>query len=157
MWKQVGVCCVCFLWLYLFLLLFWRWAYIGLVPLLTILWWWINHTSSSWSTRVIYFAHWPVDGIGRSRTAWHHLDCASSFTICLIKLSTCSVWGTWCTCLYLVSDLCTNSCLFKEGCICFCLCLQIVGLVSQARPFAWYVISTAAEMERVWLARLSFR
>ena len=39
----------------------------------------------------------------------------------------------------LIIDLCTiNLCMFKEGCICFCLCLQTVGLVSQARPFLFH-------------------
>ena len=34
------------------------------------------------------------------------------------------------------SNLCTiNSCSFKEGSICFCLQVQTVGLVPQARPF----------------------
>ena len=37
----------------------------------------------------------------------------------------------------LLSDLCSfNSCLLKKrNCICSCLCLRTVGLVSQARPF----------------------
>ena len=33
-------------------------------------------------------------------------------------------------------DLCTiNSYLSEDGCICFCLCVQTVGLVSETRPF----------------------
>ena len=59
---------------------------------------------------------------------------------------------------YYFSDLRTfNSCLFGKGCICFCLCLPNVGLVSPARPFLFhnrfqysylmYVISVAMEME----------
>ena len=38
--------------------------------------------------------------------------------------------------IFIIGDLCTiNSRLLKESFICFCLCLQTVGLVSQARPF----------------------
>ena len=54
------------------------------------------------STRVIYLARWPMNGIGRgqhgivSTVLW-----ASPF--CPIELSTCSAWGTWCTCVYLVT------------------------------------------------------
>ena len=37
--------------------------------------------------------------------------------------------------IFLISDLCAiNSCLFEESSICFCLCLQTFGLVSQVRP-----------------------
>ena len=52
--------------------------------------------------------------------------------------------------------------LFEESCICFCLRLQTVCLVSQARPFLFrsiassictqYTFSTNMEMESVWLA-----
>ena len=38
----------------------------------------------------------------RQRTAQCCLECSSPFP--LIKLSTCSDWGTWCTCVYLVYD-----------------------------------------------------
>ena len=67
----------------------------------------------------------------------------------------------------LISDLCTiNSYFFKVGCICFCLWLQTVGFVSQTRSFLLHsadyfqysypkVISTATEIKRVGLARLT--
>ena len=38
----------------------------------------------------------------RQRTAQCCLECSSPFP--LIKLSTCTDWGTWCTCVYLVYD-----------------------------------------------------
>ena len=39
-------------------------------------------------------------------------------------------------CVCLICDLfIINLCLFKEGCICFCLCSSTIGLVSQAIPF----------------------
>ena len=41
----------------------------------------------------------------RRRTTWRHLNSASSFAIRSIELSTCSTWGTWCACVYLVGLL----------------------------------------------------
>ena len=36
----------------------------------------------------------------RQKTARHHFDSAWASPFRLIKLSMCSVWGTWCTCVY---------------------------------------------------------
>ena len=43
-----------------------------------------------------------AQGRDRSRKAWHRLDRPLSSLFCPIELSTCSVWGTWCACVYLV-------------------------------------------------------
>ena len=56
-----------------------------------------------------------------------------------------------------------NSCFFEEGCICFCLHLQTVGLVSQASPFPFCSVNhfqysirdQHCGTERVWLVRLT--
>ena len=55
------------------------------------------------STRAIHFARWPGRGRDRQRTARCCLNCALSFTI-----STCSAWGTWCACVYLIHGICTK-------------------------------------------------
>ena len=55
------------------------------------------------STRAIHFARWPGRGRDRQRTARCRLNCALSFTI-----STCSAWGTWCACVYLIHGICTK-------------------------------------------------
>jgi len=54
------------------------------------------------STRAIYFTRWPDRERDRRRTAWHRLNCH-------FELSTCSAWGTWRTCVYLVNTRSTRN------------------------------------------------
>ena len=73
------------------------------------------------SIRAIYFARWPVDGIGGGQHGivligggqhgivliggGQHgivLTALRASPFCPVKLSSCSAWGIWCACVYLV-------------------------------------------------------
>ena len=73
------------------------------------------------SIRPIYFARWPVNGIGGGQ---HGIVSEPRFELRHFELSTCSAWGTWCTCIYLVHKLIVHYlCLVlikKNFCCCFC-------------------------------------
>ena len=57
------------------------------------------------NTRPIYFARWPMSGKGGGQHSVVSRTALRVSPFCPIKLSMCSAWGTWCTCIYLVLHL----------------------------------------------------